>query len=395
MQGLDPLSFIDEELKRLHQVHLHRQLRVVEDVLPGGWIAVDGRRLLNLSSNNYLGLANSELLREEAAQCLQHFGTSSSASRLIVGTLSLHQAVEENIAAFHTTEAAILYNTGYMANVGVLSALMSKGDLILSDKLNHASIIDGIMLSGANFKRYPHGDLNRLEDLLKRSSPSVRKLIVTDTVFSVDGDLAPLREIVQLKERFGAILMIDEAHGGGIFGKNRRGVAEMLGVEEHVEVHMGTFSKAFGSYGAYVCGTRKLVDYLLNKSRSFIYSTSLPPAVLGANLAATRVVMKMPELSARVLENAAYLRQNLIGLGFDILASGSQIIPVVVGDNNTAVKCAASLQEKGLMTVAIRPPTVPPNTARLRLSVTAEHKKEDMDFAVSCLGETGRALGII
>ena len=379
----------------LQRKHLYRQLRVVQEVLPEGWITMEGRRLLNLSSNNYLGLANSRLLREEAGEWLQRFGASASASRLIVGNLSLHQTVEDKIAAFQGTEAAILYNTGYMANVGVISALMNKGDYILSDKLNHASIIDGIMLSGAEFRRYPHADLNRLEDLLKKSSARNRKLIVTDSVFSVDGDMAPLKEIVELKERFGAILMIDEAHGGGVFGENRRGVAEMLGVEEAVEVHMGTFSKAFGSYGAYVCGSMKLVEYLVNRSRSFIYSTSLPPAVLGANLAAIRVVAETPELSQKVLENAAYLRQNLNRLGFNTLASASQIIPLLVGDNRKTVEFASLLFKKGLMAVAIRPPTVPPKTARLRLSVTAEHRCEDLDFAISCLNEVGQALGII
>lgn len=389
------LSFIDEEMAMLQRKHLYRQLRVVQEVLPEGWITMEGRRLLNLSSNNYLGLANSRLLREEAGEWLQRFGASASASRLVVGNLSLHQTVEEKIAAFQGAEAAILYNTGYMANVGVISALMNKGDFILSDKLNHASIVDGIMLSGAEFRRYPHGDLNRLEDLLKKSSARNKKLIVTDSVFSVDGDIAPLKEIVELKERFGAILMIDEAHGSGVFGENRRGVAEMLGVEEAVEVHMGTFSKALGSYGAYVCGSMKLVEYLVNRSRSFIYSTSLPPAVLGANLAAIRVVAETPELSQKVLENAAYLRQNLNRLGFNTLASASQIIPLLVGDNRKAVEFASLLFKKGVMAVAIRPPTVPPKTARLRLSVTAEHRCEDLDFAISCLNEVGQALGII
>ncbi len=389
------LSFIDAEMAMLHRQHLYRQLRVVQEVLPEGWITMEGRRLLNLSSNNYLGLANSRLLREEAGEWLQRFGASASASRLIVGNLSLHQTVEEKIAAFQGAEAAILYNTGYMANVGVISALMNKGDFILSDKLNHASIVDGIMLSGAEFRRYPHGDLNKLEDLLQKGSARNKKLIVTDSVFSVDGDIAPLKEIVELKERFGAILMIDEAHGGGVFGENRRGVAEMLGVEEGVEVHMGTFSKAFGSYGAYVCGSMKLVEYLVNRSRPFIYSTSLPPAVLGANLAAIRVVAETPELSRKVLENAAYLRQNLNRLGFNTLASASQIIPLLVGDNRKAVEFASLLFKKGVMAVAIRPPTVPPKTARLRLSVTAEHRCEDLDFAISCLNEVGQALGSI
>jgi 8-amino-7-oxononanoate synthase len=392
---LKALSFIDAEMAMLQRKHLYRQLRVVQEVLPEGWITMEGRRLLNLSSNNYLGLANSRLLREEAGEWLQRFGASASASRLIVGNLSLHQTVEEKIAAFQGAEAAILYNTGYMANVGVISALMNKGDFILSDKLNHASIVDGIMLSGAEFRRYPHGDLNKLEDLLQKGSARNKKLIVTDSVFSVDGDIAPLKEIVELKERFGAILMIDEAHGGGVFGENRRGVAEMLGVEEAVEVHMGTFSKAFGSYGAYVCGSMKLVEYLVNRSRPFIYSTSLPPAVLGANLAAIRVVAETPELSRKVLENAAYLRQNLNRLGFNTLASASQIIPLLVGDNRKAVEFASLLFKKGVMAVAIRPPTVPPKTARLRLSVTAEHRCKDLDFAISCLNEVGQALGII
>ena len=383
-------------MEKLGRKHLVRKLRVVDEVLPeGGWITIDGSRVLNLSSNNYLGLANSPLLQEKAAESLQRFGTSASASRLIVGNLSLHQAVEETIAAFNKTEAAILYNTGYMANVGVISALMKKGDLILSDKLNHASIIDGIILSRADFQRYPHGDVNRLEDLLKNDASRRKKLIVTDTVFSMDGDIAPLKEIVELKERYGAILMIDEAHGGGVFGKKGTGVAEMAGVADAVDVHMGTFSKAFGSYGAYVCGSRMLVDYLVNKSRAFIYSTSLPPAVLGANLAATAVVEEMPELRRTVLENAAWLREHLNQSGFDTLASASQIIPVMVGENQKAIEFASRLLEKQILAVAVRPPTVPPRTARLRLSVTAQHSREDLDFVVSALKEAGKDLGII
>jgi 8-amino-7-oxononanoate synthase len=392
---VNPLGFIDHEMALLQRNYLLRKLHLVEEVLPGGWITASGRRFLNLSSNNYLGLASSEALRVKATECLQRFGTSASASRLIVGNLSLHEAVEDSIAAFHGTEAAILYNTGYMANVGVISALMNKGDFILSDKLNHASIIDGIMLSGADFRRYPHGDLNRLENLLKKSSFSTKKLIVTDTVFSVDGDMAPLKEIVYLKERFGAILMIDEAHGGGIFGTRGRGVAELLGVEGAIDIHMGTFSKAFGSYGAYVCGSRKLVDYLVNRSRSFIYSTSLPPAVLGANLAAINVVEKGVDLRRRLQHNAAYLRESLNRVGFNTLTSVSQIVPVMVGDNQKALEFASRLHHRGIMAVAIRPPTVPPKTARLRLSVTAEHTSEDLGIAVSTLHDAGHSLGIV
>lgn len=389
------LGFIHEETAMLRRKHLFREMREVEAVLPGGRIRMGGKEILNLSSNNYLGLANSELLCRKSRESLQRFGTSACASRLITGNLSLHRAVEEEVASWLGTEAAVLYNTGYMGNLGVISALMGRGDVILSDKLNHASIVDGVLLSGARFRRYPHADMDKLEDFLRKDSSSGKRLIVTDTVFSVDGDLAPLKEIAYLKERYGAILMVDEAHGGGVFGPGGRGVAEMLDLRDAIDVHLGTFSKAFGSYGAYVAGSRKLADYLVNRSRAFIYSTSLPPAVLGANLAAIAEVKNGADLRSRLHRNATHLRQSLKELGFDTLASASQIVPVLVGDNRKALEFTEGLLDQGILAVALRPPTVPAGTARLRLSVTAEHGPQDLDSALSAITEAGRVLGVI
>ncbi len=270
---------LEQDIKSLEAQHLRRHLQVIDQVLPGGKVKVGGRELLNLSSNDYLGLASDGRLIKAAQEAAARWGAGSTASRLIVGTLALHQQVEEEVTDFKGAERAVLFNTGYMANVGVIAALMGKGDVILSDRLNHASIIDGMRLSEATFYRYPHRDLDRLETLLKKYTGVRRLLIVTDSIFSVDGDLAPLRELVALKERHGAWLMIDEAHATGVFGAKGAGLAEAWGLTSDIDIHMGTFSKALGSFGAYVAGAAPLIEVLHNRARSFIYSTALPPPV--------------------------------------------------------------------------------------------------------------------
>jgi 8-amino-7-oxononanoate synthase len=385
---------IEQELETLEAQHLRRRLQVIEEVLPGGRVRVGGREFLNLSSNDYLGLASDARLIRASQEAAAKWGAGSTASRLIVGTLALHQQVEEEVAAWKGTARAVLFNTGYMANVGVIAALMGKGDVILSDKLNHASIIDGMRLSEASFHRYPHQDLERLESLLKKHQGARRLLIITDSVFSVDGDLAPLKELATLKERYGAWLMIDEAHATGVFGARGAGLAEAEGITERIEVHLGTFSKALGSFGAYVAGSGPLIELLHNRARSFIYSTALPPAVLGAMQEGMDLVRQEPNRRAYLLEQASRFRRSLQEAGFDTLDSETQIIPVWVGDNQQSLEFAARLRQAGIMAVAIRPPTVPPGGARLRLSLSAAQGAADLAGAAEMIIRVGRELGL-
>ena len=351
---------------------------MVDEVLPGGKVRVAGQVLLNLSSNDYLGLAQDPRLIDAAQAAAAQWGAGAGASRLVVGHLALHEEVEARLAAFKGTEAAVIFPTGYMANVGTIAALVGPGDVIFSDRLNHASIYDGIKLSGAALQRFPHRDLNRLEQLLQQAGAARRRLIVTDSVFSVDGDVAPLADLVALKSRYGAWLMIDEAHATGVLGTKGGGLAEALGLTGEVEIHLGTFSKALGSQGGYVAGDRRLVDYLHNRARSFIYSTALAPLVLGAIDRALEIVAQEPERRLFFERESEAFRRDLLSAGLDLLGSETQIIPVLVGENDRTLEFAAALKDQGLMAVALRPPTVPPGRARVRFSLSAGHSREDL-----------------
>jgi len=385
---------LTQELAALAARSLRRRLRVVEEVLPGGKVRVAGQVLLNLSSNDYLGLARDPRIISAAQAAAARWGAGAGASRLVVGHLALHEAVEAKLADFKGLEAAVIFPTGYMANVGTISALVGPGDVIFSDRLNHASIYDGIKLSGAGLQRFPHRDLNRLEQLLRQAGSARRRLIVTDSVFSVDGDLAPLADLVSLKERHGAWLMIDEAHATGVLGANGAGLAEALGLTRRVDIHMGTFSKALGSQGGYVAGERRLVDYLHNRARSFIYSTALAPPVLGAIDQALAIVAQEPARRRFLRRESQNLRQGLQSAGLDILGSETQIVPVLVGENDRTLEFAARLMGRGLMAVALRPPTVPPGRARVRFSLSAAHDREDLQRAREAIIATARALGL-
>ena len=383
-----------QELQNLDARDLRRRLNEVEEVLPGGKVRVGGRVLLNLSSNDYLGLSQDPRLIYAAQEAVTRWGAGAGASRLVAGHLALHREVEDRLAAFKGTEAAVIFSTGYMANLGVISALVGPGDTVFSDKLNHASIYDGVRLSGAALARFPHGDMSRLENLLQKAGAG-RRLIVTDSVFSVDGDLAPLNDLVELKERYGAVLMVDEAHATGVLGPQGAGLAEELGLTSRVEVHMGTFSKALGSLGGYVAGDRRLIDYLHNRARSFIYSTALPPPVLGAIGAALEVVSQEPQRRKYLLAEAENFREALIQTGFDLLGSETQIVPVLVGENARTLEVAARLKEQGLLAVAFRPPTVTPGRARLRFSLSAAHRRDDLAAARQAIIAVGREMALI
>ena len=385
---------LTQELDALEARSLRRRLRVVDEILLGGKVQVGGQVLLNLSSNDYLGLAQDPRLIDAARAAAAKWGAGAGASRLVVGHLGLHEAVEARLAAFKGSEAAVIFPTGYMANVGTISALVGPGDVIFSDRLNHASIYDGIKLSGAALQRFPHRDLNRLEQLLQQAGSARRRLIITDSVFSVDGDVAPLADLVSLKARYGAWLMIDEAHATGVLGETGAGLAEALGLTREVDIHMGTFSKALGSQGGYVAGDRSLVEYLHNRARSFIYSTALAPPVLGAIDQALKIVEQEPERRHFLQRESQDFRRDLLNAGLDLLGSETQIIPVLVGENERTLEFAAALQDQGLMAVALRPPTVPPGKARVRFSLSAGHAREDLLKARETIPAKARAFGL-
>jgi 8-amino-7-oxononanoate synthase len=344
----------------------------------------DGRRLVNLSSNNYLGLAGHSAIVEAMARAARR-GAGATASRLVVGTDREVLELEERIAEFDGTEAALVLGSGYLANVGVLSALAERGDHVFSDRLNHASIIDGVRLSRAEVHRYEHADADHLEALLARAGGAARKLIVTESVFSMDGDVAPLEAIVALAERYGAALVVDEAHAGGVFGPEGQGYVHELGLAGRVDLTIGTFGKAFGVYGAYASGRRLWIDYLVNTCRPFIFTTGLPPAVVGGIGAALDLVREAGGLRRDLLAKASRFRARLEELGLDTCGSTTQIVPVVLGENEAAVAFAEALQERGVLGVAIRPPTVPDGTARVRFSLTAAHTDEHVEQALEAI----------
>jgi len=388
------LQNLAQELEKLTSQDLRRSLTTVEEALPGGRVRVDGRVLLNLSSNDYLGLSQEPRLIAAAREAAARWGVGAGSSRLVVGHLALHEEVEARLAEFKGTEAAVIFSTGYMANLGTISALVGPGDTVFCDRLNHASIYDGIKLSGANLARFPHRDLDRLEALLQKADAG-RRLIVTDSVFSVDGDLASLKDLVELKDRYGACLMVDEAHATGVLGHRGAGLAAALGLTQRVEVHMGTLSKAMGTLGGFVAGDRRLIDYLHNRARSFIYSTALPPPVLGAIAAALDIVTQEPERRRYLLTEAERFRHTLTQAGFDILGSETQIVPVLAGDNARTLRLAAQLRQRGVMAVALRPPTVPPGRSRVRFSLSAAHTSEDLAEARQAILEVGREMELI
>jgi len=361
-------------LKKRSEEGLLRKLKPVSS-RKAGMINVGGREYIDFSSNDYLGLSGHPGLIAAAKAALDEFGASSSASRLLSGDLAIHHRLEEEVARFKNKERALVFNSGYQANVGILSSLYSGGDAIFSDRLNHASIIDGMLLSGARIFRYSHNDPDHLEALLKRERRKFKKaLIVTETVFSMDGDRPPLRALVGLKERYGCRIMVDEAHATGIYGKNGSGVVEEDGLSDEVDLIMGTFSKALGSFGAYVAASGEIVDYLINTCRSFIYSTGLPPAVAASNLAALELVRREPHRREALLALAQYFRLALEAMGLRVRGS-SQVIPVIIGESAKAGEFAKALQGFGYWVLPIRPPTVPAKEARLRFSLTLHHDR--------------------
>ncbi|WP_018391966.1 8-amino-7-oxononanoate synthase [Bacillus sp. 37MA] len=385
-------QYLQSELALREERQQIRKLHVTENG-PGCWITKDGKRLLNLASNNYLGLAGDKRLIEAAIEAVSLYGAGATASRLIVGNYPLYEETEQDIANWKGTERALLIGSGYTANLGALSALLGRNDVVYSDRLNHASITDGIILSRAEQKRYKHNDLEHLEKLLQETPANKRKLIVTDTVFSMDGDTAYLREIVQIKEKYNALLMVDEAHASGVYGQNGAGLAQELA--ERIDLHMGTFSKALGCSGAYLAGSKLLIDYLTNTMRSFIFTTGMPPSTVGSIKRAVEIVRDESTRRALLMQNGTLLRDLLKQAGFNTGGSSTHIVPIVIGSNEATISFSQMLQEKGIAAIAVRPPTVPENSSRIRLTVTSEHKPEEIREAVKLIAETGLREGVL
>ena len=353
-----------------------------------GFIYFNGKKYLDFSSNDYLGLSQHPRLKKAAKRVIEEFGIGCSASRLLSGDFDLHHCLEEEIAKFKGKEAGLVFNSGYQANVGIISSLCKRGDVIFSDKLNHASIIDGIIMSGAKFFRFRHNDLNHLHTLLKKERGKFKtSLIVTETIFSMEGDKPPLRELVRLKEKYDCLIMVDEAHATGIFGEKGSGVVEEENLTEKIDIIMGTFSKALGSFGAYVVSSEKVKQYFINKCRSFIYSTALPLPIIAANLESINIVKEESQRRKYLLENCRYLRRRLQEKGFNVRGC-SQIVPWIIGEEKQAIYLSNLLQKEGVRAFPIRFPTVPKGEARIRFSVTYYHTRDILDNLINVLSKT-------
>ena len=374
-------GFIQDELQALKSASLFRRLRSVAGD-QGPTLMVDGREVLNFSSNNYLGLANHPAMGKAAIDAIGRYGCGSGASRLISGNMNLHEELEAKLAELKATEAALVFNSGFQANVGIIPTLVGDGDVVFSDALNHASIIDGCRLSRAKIVVYRHCDVEQLEQGLKLMSASSRKLIVTESLFSMDGDEAPLKQIVELSEKYDAMIMVDEAHATGVYEPDGAGLVSQLGLGERVLVQMGTLGKALGGFGAYVAGSAMLRELLINRCRSFIFTTSLPPAVMAMGIAALELIKHEPERRRVLRDNCARLRSGLTKLGYSLGDSRSQILPLLIGDANECMRLSGRLLDRGVFAQGIRPPTVPPGTSRLRITLMATHTPDQIDRAL-------------
>jgi glycine C-acetyltransferase/8-amino-7-oxononanoate synthase len=377
----DTISWIDEELKQIKDKNLFRILTELQSG-QSPEIIIAGKRYILLASNSYLGLTTDPKVKDAAQRALEKYGTGSGGSRLVSGSSDLHRELEDRIADFKKTEAAILFSSGYLANVGAISALVGPGDVIYSDELNHASIIDGCRLSHAEIKIYKHCDVEHLGSLISSDKSRNKKLIVTDTVFSMDGDLAPLPELVELAEKYGCMLMIDEAHATGVLGKRGSGATEYFSVEDRVPIVMGTLSKAVGSLGGYVAGSRTLIDFLRNRARTYIFDTSLPASSLAASQAAIDIIEFEPERRKYLWYLIEKFKSGLKNIGLELLTSHSAVIPVLIGEAQPTLDFARLLRENGVFTPAVRPPSVPPGKCRIRVTLMATHEEEHIELSL-------------
>ncbi|TAN62530.1 8-amino-7-oxononanoate synthase [bacterium] len=375
-----------DELEKLDRAGLKRNPRVITGP-QGARVIVDNKPALQLSSNDYLGLASNPLLKEAAIKSIEKYGTGAGASRLVTGTMDAHIELEEKIKSFTKAPSALLFNSGYNANLSCITALAGRATEVFSDKLNHASIIDACVLSRAKLTRFLHADVNALERALKKSVAK-KKIIITEGVFSMEGTVAPLGEMAMLAKKHGALFIIDDAHGFGVLGQNGRGVLEYCGAQlEPFMLCIATLGKAVGSFGAFAVGEKEIIDLLVSKARPFIFTTALPPAVCAASIKALEIMATMPELRRRLWENIAFLKKGLASAGVGDITSKTQILPLIVGSADKTMQVSAALLEKGVFIQGIRPPTVPENTSRLRITVSAVHSREDLSFALTAIKE--------
>ena len=384
----------EKDLQKLAREYLLREISVI-DSPSGPLMSLDGQNTLQFASNDYLGLANHPHLKHAACKAIEQFGVGAGASRLISGTLKPHHNLELAIAQFTNTEAALTFSSGYATNLGVIPQLAKTGGLILADRLCHASLIDACRLSRATLRVFHHNDVEHLHSLLTKRPTNRPTLLITEGVFSMDGDLASLPELVRLAEEFEAFLLVDDAHGTGVMGPTGRGSIEYWGVESANILHMGTLSKALGTSGGFMTGTKDFIAYLINTSRSFIYSTAPPPAMAAAAQAAIHLIQQEPERRAQLWQNREHMYQGLKAMGCHMTKTQSPILPIIVNDPRLAIEMSLGLQKKGIYIPAIRPPTVPKGTSRLRVTVSAEHSTEQIDAALLAIQQVGQSLNIL
>jgi glycine C-acetyltransferase len=391
----DPLAYLGEQLEAWKQAGTYQRLRVLESE-SAAEARFDGKDVINLASNNYLGLTTHPKLREAALEATRRYGVGSGAVRTISGTMSLHMQLEERIARFKNVEACVVFQSGFAANAGTVAAVLTPEDHIVSDELNHASIIDGCRLSRAKIHVFPHKDTAAAErKLAELDGQPGRKLLITDGVFSMDGDIGPLPGLVEAAEKHGAIMMVDDAHSSGVLGRNGRGTIDHFGLHGRVHIQVGTLSKAIGVLGGYVCGSRALIEFLYHRARPFLFSTSHPPAVAASCMAAFDVLEEEPERIQRLWDNTRYFKQGLRAAGFNTGVSETPITPVIVGEARTAHALSAALFEEGVLATGIGFPTVAEGRARVRTIVTATHTREDLDRALEVFARVGKKLGIL
>ena len=393
--GSNPLTYLSEHLAAWKREGTYQKLRELQTAC-GPVCRVDGREVINLASNNYLGLADHPRLKEAAIEAIRRFGVGSGAVRTIAGTMSLHLELERRIAEFKKVEACVVFQSGFAANAGTVAAILGPDDHIISDELNHASIIDGCRLSKARIHIFPHRDVEAAERILSelQSAPG-RKLLISDGVYSMDGDIAPLPALVELAERYGAVMMVDDAHASGVLGRAGRGTIDHFDLHGRVHIQVGTLSKAIGALGGYVCGSRDLIEYLYHRARPFLFSTSHPPSVAATCLAAFDLLEQEPERIEALWHNTEYFKAGLRSAGFDTGASETPITPIMVGDAALAFRFSAELFEEGVFATGVGYPTVPKGKARIRTIVTAVHTRDQLDRALEILVRVARRLGVL
>ena len=390
----DPLAYLGDELQSLKDQNLYRRLRILEGEQKAH-TTFDHRSVVNLSSNNYLGLTTHPRLRERALEAVRQFGVGSGSVRTIAGTMAIHMELERRLADFKKVDAVVVFQSGFAANAGTVAAILNKDDVVISDELNHASIIDGCRLSRATIKVFPHKDVEAARRVTEGLPAGQRKLLITEGVFSMDGDLGPLPGLCELAEQTGCIMMVDDAHASGVFGANGRGTVDHFGMHGRVDVQVGTLSKAIGALGGYVAGNRNLIEFLYHRARPFLFSTSHPPAVAAACIAALDVLLEEPQIIDRLWENTRFFKAGLERLGFNTGASESPITPVIAGEGPQAMKLSDRLFEEGDFAQGIAYPTVAKDKARVRTIVTATHTREDLQYALDAFEKVGRELGLI